>query len=204
MAIRTALLRLAGAALLPLHASPAQPPAPDPAALELARVFLGFFPQPSAPSEADEERRVEEMLLSPLNRDAPCDRNDAECRAAAQAVARIYAPQGRRAAREHDERRLAFLFADGLSPDQLGRLAAHLRTEEGRLFLDAWRTMLTPISPQRRREIECRLSRTGPRPYDEARALFRQRTAHLPRTRETPPLMLPPAPAPPCSSGETP
>lgn len=206
---RLALLLFAGL-MASSAASRAQPlpPDPDPAAVEVARIMIASIPRPRVhvSSDAEEERRIEESLLSALAPERPCDRNNGECRAAAQAIARQFAPAVTRRDRELGERMMAYALMDALRPDQLGRLAATLRTEDGRLFIQAWNSLWTGRAPQRQDEIDCRARERLPNPYAEARILFRQRTAHLPRTREAPPVMVPlivpPMSTSSCSRGE--
>lgn len=201
-----ALLLLAGVAAS-ASAGRAQPlPSdPDPAAIEVARIMIASIPRRPVASDTEAERGIEGALLSVLASEPPCDRNNAECRAAAQAIARQFAPAVSRRDRELRERMMAYALMDSLRPDQLGRLAATLRTEEGRLFIEAWTSLLTGRAPRRQDEIECRAHERLPNPYAEAHILFRQRTAHLPRTRQAPSLIVPPAPPPSsCSRGETP
>lgn len=199
-----ALLLLSIAAFSSAGRAQPLPPDPDPAAVEVARIMIASIPHPRArvSGDAEEERRIEETLLSVLTPERPCDRNNEECRAAAQAIARQFAPAASRRGREVRERITAYALMDVLRPDQLGRLAASLRTEEGRLFIEAWNSLWNGRAPQRQDEIECRARERGPNPDADARALFRQRTAHLPRTREAPPLMVPSVPPPSCSQGE--
>jgi hypothetical protein len=206
---RLAFAILAGLALpLPSLAAPLTRE-PAPAALEIARTLFDLLGPRLDPDIARREQRMveqsmEEDLLAPLESEPPCDRSTAECRAAARAVAGVYAPEALRLDRERRVLFFAYLLQDSMSPDQLSRVAAHLGTDEGRLFVEAWRTILPGTPSPRWREIEAHLVATMPSASLDARALFRRRTAHLPRTREAPSVMMPQTPPPSTPRGETP
>jgi hypothetical protein len=194
---RLAFAILAGVALpLPGMAAPLTPE-PAPAALEIARALFDMLSPRREPERAVEEMSIEEGLLNGLDSEPACDASNAECRAAARSVARLYAPEVHRLDRERRIRFFAYLLQDRMSPDQLVRVAAHLGTDEGRLFLEAWSTVFSGDGPSPRwREIEAHLAATMPSAMRDAHALFRRRTAHLPRTREPPPAMMPQTPSP--------
>ena len=180
MAHRLAALFIA-AALMPWSAASAQAPAaPDPAALDLARVLMAR--DPSLYDDADIVRfqaRIERALTGAND---GCDPFHSECRAAAADVAREFAPAYRAAERARTERITAFLLADMLRPDEMARIAQYLRSAEGGRFLNAWALLRDrDRSRQRRRELERQLDRTVPDALAAARARFRQRTRNLPR-----------------------
>lgn len=212
---RPAFAILAGLAL-PFAAMAAPlTPEPAPAALEIARALFDLLAPSRRPARAVEEMSIEEGLLNGLDSEPACDASNAECRAAARAVARLHAPEVRRLDEERRIRFVAYMLQDRMSPDQLRRLAAHLGTDEGRLFLEAWRTVFSGAGASPRwREIEAHLAATMPSAMRDAHAAFRRRTAHLPRRREPPMPMTPqtpmpsptPSPMPPPSRprGETP
>lgn len=202
---RLAFAILAGLALPLAGVAAPLTPEPAPAALDIARALFDLIAPSSEPERAVQEMSVEEGLLNPLDSEPACDGSNAECRAAARSVARLYAPEVWRLDRERRIRFFAYMLQDKMSPDQLSRVAAHLGTDEGRLFLEAWRTIFPGSGPSPRwREIEAHLAATMPSAMSDARALFRRRTAHLPRTREPPPAMMPQTPPPSSPRGETP
>ncbi len=197
--MRGRILLLYAASLLPWTAADAQPlPAdPDPAALEVARRIIATTPIVTRPVNAEQQaRELEWMLLSPGAIGRSCDRANPECLAAARAVAREFAPRmGARADRRR-ERILAYQLADRLRPEQLRRMAAFFRSEDGRAFVEAWQMLwrTPPPSRERQREIEQQASAGEPDPWRDATRRFQERTAHLPRSREAPPVVMPPAP----------
>lgn len=178
---RLAIFLIAGAALTMPGAVPAQtaPAALDPAALDLARVLLsrdeGLY------GDGDLRRFQARLENSLLASEGACNPFVAECRAAATAVAREFAPAFRQSEREKLERITAYLLADSLRPDEMARSAQYLRTEEGRRFLDAL-TLLRDSgrTERRRRELETMLGRANSDGLVAARARFRQRTRNLP------------------------
>lgn len=167
-------------ALLPLSAAPAQPAAPDPAALDLARILLAH--DESLYDDADVVRfqaRIERDLAT---LEGGCDPFSSECRGAATIVAREYAPAFRQSERARSEQIMAWLLADSLRGEEMARIAAFLRGEEGARFLDALTRLRQPERTQeRRRALERGLARGPSDPLTAARALFRQRTRNLPR-----------------------
>lgn len=179
MAHRLAALVIAAFAW-PQSVAAQAPAAPDPAALDLARVLVAR--DPSLYDDADIVRiqaRIERALTGAND---GCDPSHSECRAAAADVAREFAPAYREAERARTERITAFLLADMLRPEEMARIAQYLRSAEGGRFLDAWALLRDrDRSRQRRRELERQLDRTIPDALAAARARFRQRTRNLPR-----------------------
>ena len=163
---------------LPLSAAPAQP-APDPAALDLARVLMAR--DESLYDDADVSRfqaRVENSLLASPG---ACNAFVPACRSAAAEVAREFAPAVRRAERARSERITAFLLADSLRPEEMARIAHYVRSDEGGRFLAALALLRQPDrTERRRRELERSLARTDPDALAEARARFRRATRNLP------------------------
>ena len=201
---RSRALPLFAAALLSGASAAAQPSVaadPDPAAVEVARLLLTALPRAQS-TDAEvtrEQQRLEETFLNVRYPDA-CDRTNADCLAAARAVAREYAPAIVRRLQMQRERELAYGLMGRLSPEQLARLATFFRSADGHVFADAWGALWRPASPEQRRVIECRAQAGLPEPWAEARRSFRERTASLPRTQEKPPaIVMPPSPSPtPC------
>jgi hypothetical protein len=176
------ILRLAALliALLPLSAVPAQPAAPAPAALDLARLLLAR--DESLYQDADLVRfqaRIERDLAT---LEGGCDSFSSDCRGAATIVAREYAPAFRLAERERTERITALLLAESLRPEEMTRIILYVRGDEGGRFLDALTRLRDPAwTGPRRRALERSLARGASDPLTAARALFRQRTRNLPR-----------------------
>jgi hypothetical protein len=180
------IARLAGLialAMLPLAV--AAQPAPDPAALDLARLIMAR--DQSLYDDADPVRmqqRVERMLL---DTSGACDPFNAECQAAAIPVAREFMPRYRQAEHERAERVTALLLADSLRPEEMARVAAFLRSPEGGHFLDAWALLRdSDRSARRRRELDRQLAATTPDVLGPARTQFRERTRNLPRPGQRP------------------
>jgi hypothetical protein len=154
--------------------------APDPAALDLARLLMSR--DETLYNDADLNRfqtRVERELLA---MDGACNPFVRECQAAAITVARQYAPAYRQAERARAELVTAFLLSDTLQPAEMVHIAAYLRSDEGRRFLEALAILRQDDRTRdRRRELERRLARTTPDVLGPARALFRQQTRNLPQ-----------------------
>jgi len=165
------------AVALPLTAAAAQPPALDPAALELARFLMAR--DPSLYDDADLGRfqaRVQQDLLAQNY----CNAFLSECQSQAIVVARQFAPAYRISQRERSERITAYLLADALRPEELRHVLQYVRSDEGGHFLTAMASLRdSDASQHRRRELQRMLERAPGDPLAEARALFRQRTRNL-------------------------
>lgn len=191
--------------------APGQPPLPEPnaEALELARLIAAWAQGRAALREGMREELIVERLLDSFGPDRPCDGGNAECRAAAVAIAREFAPIMRQRERDMIERMFAYSLADILRPEQIRRMTVYLRTEDGRQFLEAWVTLHgsgeSPRSRERLQQVERQVTASLPDPYFAAEALFRQRTARLPRAPDPPvPRVSPPSPRPPLRPGGMP
>jgi hypothetical protein len=160
-------------------------PAPDAAALDLARLIMAR--DPSLYDDADPvhmQQRVERILLETSN---ACDPFNAECQAAAIPIARQYGAAYREAEHERAERVTALMLADSLRPADMARVAAFLRSEEGGHFLDAWALLRDPErSARRRRALDRQLAGTTPDVLGPARAAFRDSTRTMPRAGQRP------------------
>lgn len=176
--IRVAALLLAAA--LPLAPLAAQLAAPDPAALDLARLLMAR--DETLYDDADTSRiqaRIENQLLAS---EGACNPFQSACRGAAAQVARQFAPAYRQSERARREQITAYLIADNLRPDEMARLAQYLRTDEGGRLLATLALLRDPErTERRRRELERGLERTVPDAMIAARAQFRQLTRNLPR-----------------------
>ncbi|HVQ09879.1 MAG TPA: hypothetical protein VMS43_15740 [Allosphingosinicella sp.] len=164
---------------LPLTAAPAQP-APDPAALELARILMTR--DESLYADADEggprQQLQEALLASP----GACNAYLNECQAAAAAVAREFAPSFRRNERLRAEQITAYLLADTLRPAEMARMAQYLRGDDGGKLLGALALLRQPErTERRRRELDRLVPRTGLGSLDAALARFRHLTRNIPR-----------------------
>jgi len=171
---------LIAAAALPCGAAFAQAAAPDPAALDLARLLL-----------SRDETLYGEIDIGDIQNDIAnrllalrefCDNRLIECQNAAQDAARQFAPTFRESERARREQITAYLIADNLRPDELARLAQYLRGDEGGRFLDMLALLRDPDRTRaRRRELERTVQRTLPDVFGAARARFRQLARNLPR-----------------------
>lgn len=172
---------LAGLTMI-LPAAHAQPPAPpsNPAALDLARLLMSR--DPTLYDDADLGRfrvRLEAALLAS---EGACNPFISACQAAAAAVAGEYAPALRQTQRERSERLTADELAGTLRPEEMTHIAAWLRGDEGRRFLDAWASLRDPDrAARRRRALQGDPAQTAPAIFNPARAMFRQRTRNLPQ-----------------------
>lgn len=170
------------AILLAISAAPAlaQGVAPDPAALDLARLLMTR--DETLYDDSDTTRiqaRIENQLLAS---DGACNPFQSECRGAATDVARQFVPAYRQSERTRREQVTAYLISDNLRPDEMARLSTYLRSDEGTRLLTTLAMLRDPDrSERRRREIERNLDRTAPDAMAAARAQFRQRTRNLPR-----------------------
>lgn len=167
-------------------AAPAQPPvsvpspAPDPAALDLARLLMSRDPSLYDDAEIGRFRtRLEAALLAS---EGACNPFVTACQAAAAGVAAEFAPALRQSHRERSERLTAAELSASLRPEEMTRIAAWLRSAEGGRFLDAWASLRDPESAaRRRRALQSDPARTAPTVFNPARASFRQRTRNLPQ-----------------------
>src|SRR4051812_40514862 len=182
MLARLVTALVAGALILPAAPAPAQAPAtaPDPAALDLARLLMSR--DESLYDDADLGRfrtRLENALLAT---EGTCNARSSECQAAAAEIAVQFAPALRQSTRARSERITAASLSATLRPEEMAHIAAWLRADEGRHFLDAWGSLHDPDRIRdRRRLIEADLARSAPEIFNPARALFRQRSRNLPQ-----------------------
>lgn len=167
------------AAAMPLAPLAAQP-APDPAALDLARLLMAR--DETLYDDADTSRiqaRIENQLLAS---EGACNAFNSQCRGMATAVARDFAPAYRQSERARRELVTAYLIADNFRPEEMARLAQYLRTDEGGRLLTTLALLRDPErTERRRREIERSIERTTPDAMIAARARFLRLTRNLPR-----------------------
>lgn len=174
---RLAVLAVAGL-FVPLAAL-AQP-APDPAALELARILMAR--DESLYSDGDQGRARQQIQEALLASPGACNPYLDECQAAASVVAREFAPNFRQSERVRAERITAYLLADTLRPEEMARIARYLSGEEGGKLLGALALLRQPErTERRRRELDRLVPRTGLGSLDAARARFRHLTRNTPR-----------------------
>jgi hypothetical protein len=167
------------ALFLPLTAVPAQP-APDPAALELARILMTR--DESLYADADESGPRQQLQEALLAAPGGCNSYLNECQAAAAAAAREFAPAFRQNERARAERITAYLLADNLRPAEMARMVQYLRGPDGRKLLDAVALLRQPNrTERRRRELDRLLPRTGVGSLDAPLARFRHLTRNIPR-----------------------
>lgn len=175
---RLALALALAACALPLAAAAAQPPALDPAALELARFLMAR--DPAMYHDADIGRfqlRLQQALLA----QNICDPTNSECQSQATLVAREFAPAYRSAERLRSEQAAAYQLAEALRPEELRRILQYVRGDEGTHLLDALALLRDQDRLERRRRALGRLPGAGAGdPLAEAGARFRQAARNLP------------------------
>lgn len=171
---------LIAAAALPCGGAFAQTAAPDPAALDLARLLLSR--DETLYGEIDTGDIQNDIANRLLALRESCDSRATECQSAAHEAARQFAPSFRQSERARREQITAYLIADDLRPDELARLAQYLRSDEGGRLLDMLASLRDPERTRaRRRELERMLQRTTPDVFAAARARFRQLARNLPQ-----------------------
>lgn len=167
------------AIVLPPTAALAQP-APDPAALDLARILMTR--DESLYGDGDQGRTRQQIQEALLASPGACNPYVNECQAAAAAVAREFAPNFRQAERARAERITAYLLADSLRPEEMARIVLYLRGADGGRLLDAVALLRQPErTERRRRELDRIVARSGPGSLDAALARFRQLTRYVAR-----------------------
>jgi len=178
MIARLVPLLVAGALILP--AASAQPPsaATDPAALDLARLLMSR--DQSLYDDADLGRFRVRIANALLGTEGTCSPANTECQAAAAEIAAQFAPALRQTQRERSERLTAALLARRMGPEEMAHVAAWLRSDEGRHFIDAWGSLRDPDSVRERHELRDP-AQSAPAIMNPARALFRQRSRNLPQ-----------------------
>ncbi|HST35588.1 MAG TPA: hypothetical protein VLK25_03035 [Allosphingosinicella sp.] len=170
---------LIAAAALPCAAAFAQTAAPDPAALDLARLLLSRDDTLYGEIDTgDIEADIANRLLAPGD---ICDSRQTECQSAAHSAARQFAPTFRQAERARREQVFAYLIAESLRPDELARAAQYLRSDEGNRLLGMLAMLRDPDRTRtRRRELERTLELRIPDVLAAARARFRSLTRNMP------------------------
>jgi len=173
------LLLIATLMIVPPASAQLPAAAPDPAALELARLLMQR--DETLFDDADMSRfriRIEAALLSS---EGTCTPSLVDCQAEARGVADQFAPALRQIHRESTERMIADALAARLGPEEMTRISAWLRSDEGGHFLAAWAALRDPDAiQQRRRALQGDLARSVPAIFNPAHALFLQRSRNLP------------------------
>ena len=178
MIARLVPLLLAGAFAWPAVAQPPAAPA-DPAALDLARLIMGR--DQSLYEDADLGRFRARLANALLGTEGTCNQRLTECQAAADEVAAQFAPALRRVQRARSEQLTAALVARSLRPEEIAHVAAWLRSDEGRRFLELWTALRDPDRASERRLRSGDLDRLAADVLNPARAMFRQRSRDLPQ-----------------------
>jgi hypothetical protein len=125
---------------LPMSASALAPDRkpPSEAALQLAKMIAAPYLLPwLSRTTADEMKaRVKAQLLSTqlASRGAPCDPNNAACRAAAEAIASKHAAEYARAVNDAVDEGQAMVFDAKMSPAQIRATLAFVKTDAGKAF----------------------------------------------------------------------
>jgi len=139
--LKTVHVALALATLgLPMSASALAPDRkpPSAAALQLAKTIAAPYLLPwLSRTTADEMKaRVKAQLLSTqlATRGAPCNPNNAECRAAAEAIASKHAAEYAQAVNDAVDEGQARVFEAKMSPAQIRATLAFVKTDAGKAF----------------------------------------------------------------------
>lgn len=166
-------------ALLIGGAAAAQPPAPSDSATDLARLLMQR--DETLYDDADGGRLVGQLREALLATPGGCNPFLADCRAAAEAVARRYAPDFRSAERARAEAIMGRWIAARMSAEEAARLAALLRSTDGERLLGLLGGLRAPREIERRRRELNRGDADINRPLAEARRVFASDTRDIPR-----------------------
>jgi hypothetical protein len=179
MIARLACLLIAGAFLLsPASAQRPAAAAVDPAALDLARLLMSR--DPTLYDDADLGRFRSRLQNALLGSPGACSPSNTQCQALAGQIAAQYAPALRQAQRDRSEQLTAATLARTMSAEEMAHVAAWLRSDEGRHFIDAWGSLRDADHVRERRELRDP-AQSAPAIFNPARALFRQRSVNLPQ-----------------------
>jgi hypothetical protein len=178
MIARLVPLLIAGTLILPAASAQTPSAAPDPAALDLARLLMSR--DQSLYDDADLGRFRVRIANALLGSEGACSPANTDCQALAAEVAGQFAPALRQSQRDRSERLTAARLARRMSPAEMAHAAAWLRSEEGSHFVDAWGSLRDPDSVRERRELRDP-AQSAPAIMNPARALFRQRSRNLPQ-----------------------
>jgi len=157
----------------------AQPAAPPQATVELARLLMQR--DETLYGDADGGRLVAQLREALLATPNGCNPFLAECRTAAEAVARRYAAAFRAAERARAEAIVARFIAGRMNGDEAARLLTLLRSSDGDRLLALLGTLREPRETARRRRELAREDVDINRPLAEARAVFRNETRDVAR-----------------------
>ena len=177
MIARLVPLLMAGAMILSAASAQTPPAAADPA-LDLARLLMSR--DETLYDDADLGRFRVRIANALLGTDSTCSPANTDCQALAAEIAAQFAPALRQSQRERSERLTAAMLARRMRPEEMVHVAAWLRSEEGRHFIDAWSALRDPDSVRERRELRDP-AQSAPAIINPARALFRQRSRNLPQ-----------------------
>jgi hypothetical protein len=178
MIVRLSTVLIAGALIVPAASAQTPSAAADPAALDLARLLMSR--DQSLYDDADLGRFRVRIANALLGTDSTCSPANTDCQALAAEIAAQFAPALRQSQRERSERLTAAMLARRMSPGEMVHVAAWLRSDEGRHFIDAWGSLRDPDSVRERRELRDP-AQSAPAIMTPARALFRQRSRNLPQ-----------------------
>jgi hypothetical protein len=160
-------------------AAGAQPPTPSEPGLDLARLLMQR--DETLYDDADGGRLVGQLREALLATPGGCNPFLADCRAAAEAVARRYAPDFRTAERARAEAIMARWIAARMSGEEAARVAALLRSADGERLLALLGALRAPREIERRRRELARGDVDINRPLAEARRVFANDTRGIPR-----------------------
>lgn len=163
-------------AALMASAAFAQPVEPS---LDLARLLMQR--DETLYDDADGGRLVNQLREALLATPGGCNPFLADCRAAAEAVARRYAPDFRTAERARAETVMARWIAARMSGEEAARVAALLRSADGDRLLALLGAARAPREVERRRRELQRTDADINAPLADARRVFANDTRDIPR-----------------------
>lgn len=166
-------------ALLIGSAAGAQPPAASDPTLDLARLLMQG--DETLYGDADGDRLVGQLREALLATPGGCNPFLADCRAAAEAVARRYAPAFRTAERARAEAIMARWIAARMNGVEAARVGALLRSADGDRLLALLGALRAPREIDRRRRELARGDVDINRALAEARRAFASDTRDIAR-----------------------
>lgn len=158
----------------------AQSAPPPPAAVALSRILMTGEENVQDEDGISRIRtRIQNDLLS---EPGACNPRATGCISEARAAAQQFAPVFHRAELARRERINASLLADSLTPEEMNRMVQYLQGQDGQKLLATLLRLRQPErNDRRRRDLEQQIEASPvPGAMAQARAVFRQRTRHLP------------------------
>lgn len=166
-------------ALLIGSAAGGQPSPPPEPAIDLARLLMQR--DETLYDDADGTRLITQLREALLATPGGCNPFLADCRAAAETIARRYAADFRAAERARAETIMGRWIAARMSGAEAARVGALLRSEDGDRLLALMGGLRAAREVERRRRELSRSETDINRPLADARAVFRSETRDIPR-----------------------